>query len=71
MKRDEFKKKIGKVLVNDKAARSKKVRNITPTIMTRWYRSPEVIICDTNYNQSIDVWSLGCVLAEMLNCTQA
>jgi serine/threonine protein kinase len=38
--------------------------------MSRWYRSPEIILCDVNYNQSLDVWAMGCVLAEMINCTE-
>ena len=42
---------------------------MSPTVCSRWYRAPEVILCDQNYGQSSDVWSLGCVLAEMLHCT--
>ena len=45
-------------------------RSITPAVATRWYRSPEVILVDHNYNQSMDIWSLGCILAEMLYCCQ-
>lgn len=32
---------------------------------TRWYRAPEVILA-MNYNESIDIWSIGCVLGELL-----
>lgn len=35
-------------------------------ICSRYYRAPELIFGATNYNQSIDVWSLGCVVAELL-----
>ena len=63
---ETFKKNISSVLQEEKEIRNKKERNLTPTICTRWYRSPEVILCDTNYNQSCDIWSLGCTLAEML-----
>lgn len=35
-------------------------------ICSRYYRAPELIFGATNYSQSIDVWSLGCVIAELL-----
>lgn len=35
-------------------------------ICSRYYRAPELIFGATNYGQCIDVWSLGCVLAELL-----
>ncbi|CAG2105703.1 unnamed protein product [Medioppia subpectinata] len=39
----------------------------TVYVCTRWYRAPEVMLTDSCYNNSIDVWSVGCVLAEMLS----
>ena len=33
-------------------------------ICSRYYRAPELIFANTDYDSSIDVWSLGCVLAE-------
>jgi serine/threonine protein kinase len=33
---------------------------------SRWYRPPEVLLGSTSYDQSVDMWSAGCVLAEML-----
>ena len=33
-------------------------------IQSRFYRSPEVML-GIDYNQSIDMWSLGCILVEM------
>ncbi|KAN0026536.1 hypothetical protein ACTFIV_007524 [Dictyostelium citrinum] len=35
-------------------------------ICSRHYRAPELIFGSTNYTTTIDVWSLGCVLAELL-----
>jgi len=35
-------------------------------ICSRYYRAPELIFGATNYTTSIDVWSMGCVLAELL-----
>ena len=37
--------------------------------MTRWYRAPEVIITDKNYNKAIDIYSLGVILVELVACT--
>jgi serine/threonine protein kinase len=36
-------------------------------VISRWFRPPEVILCDPNYNQSVDIWSMGCLLAELIN----
>lgn len=41
-------------------------RNLTPVVVTLWYRAPELLLGCSNYGKSIDVWSLGCVLAEMI-----
>lgn len=35
-------------------------------ICSRYYRAPELIFGATEYNNSIDVWSVGCVIAELL-----
>lgn len=35
-------------------------------IATRWYRAPEVILSWKHYTAAIDVWSVGCILAELL-----
>eukprot|EP01006_Ploeotia_vitrea_P042460 TRINITY_DN66629_c1_g28_i1.p1 TRINITY_DN66629_c1_g28~~TRINITY_DN66629_c1_g28_i1.p1 ORF type:complete len:376 (-),score=33.60 TRINITY_DN66629_c1_g28_i1:218-1345(-) len=35
-------------------------------ICSRYYRAPELIFGATNYTTAIDIWSLGCVFAEML-----
>lgn len=34
-------------------------------IATRWYRAPEVVLRSTNYDSGIDVWAIGCIMAEM------
>jgi serine/threonine protein kinase len=38
---------------------------MTEYVVTRWYRAPELILT-RSYNSSIDIWSAGCILAEML-----
>lgn len=40
----------------------------TDYVATRWYRAPELIMSSTsNYTTAIDMWSIGCIFAEMLN----
>ena len=39
---------------------------MTDYIATRWYRAPEVILSTKQYTASIDVWSVGCILAELI-----
>jgi len=35
-------------------------------ISARFYRAPELIFGSVNYKVAIDIWSLGCVIAEMI-----
>lgn len=37
----------------------------TPYIVSRYYRAPELIMCNTKYGTEIDVWSAGCILLEL------
>lgn len=40
-------------------------RELSGHVVTRWYRAPELILLERNYNKAIDVWSVGCVIAEL------
>ncbi|KAI6177609.1 Mitogen-activated protein kinase [Aphelenchoides bicaudatus] len=40
---------------------------LTEYVATRWYRAPEIMLNSKGYTKAIDVWSVGCILAEMLN----
>ena len=42
------------------------LRTSTPDVQTMLYRAPEMFSASTGYNETIDVWSVGCVFAEML-----
>nr|XP_045016105.1 serine/threonine-protein kinase ICK isoform X4 [Jaculus jaculus] len=37
----------------------------TDYVSTRWYRAPEVLLRSTNYSSPIDVWAVGCIMAEV------
>ena len=39
---------------------------MTEYVATRWYRAPEIMLSFTNYTTAIDLWSVGCILAELL-----
>uniref|UniRef100_A0A8D0L2P1 cyclin-dependent kinase n=1 Tax=Sphenodon punctatus TaxID=8508 RepID=A0A8D0L2P1_SPHPU len=39
----------------------------TDYVATRWYRSPELLVGDTQYGSPVDVWAIGCVFAELLS----
>jgi len=39
---------------------------MTEYVCTRWYRAPELLCSWTNYGKAVDVWSIGCIFAEML-----
>jgi len=41
-------------------------RELTGHVVTRWYRAPELILLEKDYTAAIDVWSLGCIFAELL-----
>ncbi|GMK56218.1 hypothetical protein CspeluHIS016_0300580 [Cutaneotrichosporon spelunceum] len=39
---------------------------LTEYVATRWYRAPEIMLSNRRYTTAIDVWSIGCILAELL-----
>mmetsp|Transcript_22754 Transcript_22754/g.34655 ORF Transcript_22754/g.34655 Transcript_22754/m.34655 type:complete len:369 (-) Transcript_22754:40-1146(-) len=39
---------------------------MTCYVVTRWYRAPELLLGTKNYTKAIDMWSVGCILAELL-----
>lgn len=41
-------------------------RSMTSRVVTLWYRPPELLLGATDYGVSIDLWSAGCILAELL-----
>lgn len=40
--------------------------SLTEYVVTRWYRAPEIMLVCQEYTKAIDVWSVGCIFAELL-----
>ena len=46
---------------------SNQLNPMTEYVVTRWYRCPELLLSPNRpYNEAIDLWSVGCILAELL-----
>lgn len=43
------------------------VRAYTHEVVTLWYRAPEILLGVRHYSTPVDVWSIGCIFAEMIN----
>ncbi|XP_073054452.1 cyclin-dependent kinase C-1-like [Primulina eburnea] len=41
--------------------------NLTNRVITLWYRPPELLLGTTKYGPAVDMWSVGCIFAELLN----
>uniref|UniRef100_A0A7N0TDA6 Mitogen-activated protein kinase n=1 Tax=Kalanchoe fedtschenkoi TaxID=63787 RepID=A0A7N0TDA6_KALFE len=39
---------------------------MTEYVVTRWYRAPELLLNCSEYTGAIDIWSVGCILAEIM-----
>ena len=49
---------------------AREIRSIPPYtdyVATRYYRAPECILKSTNYNSPVDIWAVGCMMAELYN----
>jgi serine/threonine protein kinase len=56
-----------KVKICDFGMARTRASEMTPAVVTLWYRSPEILLGSTNYTKSADIWSCGCILLEMFN----
>jgi mitogen-activated protein kinase 1/3 len=54
------------MLVKTKDLRKNMKRELTGHVCTRWYRAPELILLEKDYGEAIDIWSVGCIFAELL-----
>jgi serine/threonine protein kinase len=39
---------------------------MTDYVATRWYRAPEIVLGSCQYSKAVDIWSVGCILGELL-----
>jgi len=46
-----------------------KMKNLTNPVITLWYRPPELLLGCRKYSPKIDMWSIGCIIAEMFRRT--
>ena len=51
---------------NNNNNEEQKKQELTEYVITRWYRAPEVILCPSEYSKAVDIWSIGCIFAELL-----
>ncbi|KAJ0900718.1 putative protein-serine/threonine kinase CMGC-CDK-Pl family [Helianthus annuus] len=45
------------------------IKKYTHEILTLWYRAPEVLLGSTHYSTAVDMWSVGCIFAELVTNT--
>lgn len=43
------------------------VRSYSHEVVTLWYRAPDVLLGSRKYSTPVDIWSVGCIFAEMAN----
>ncbi|XP_036194786.1 cyclin-dependent kinase 3 isoform X2 [Myotis myotis] len=44
------------------------LRTYTHEVVTLWYRAPEILLGCKFYSTAVDIWSIGCIFAEMVTC---
>ena len=57
----KHKKRLSRALKETQEEREKGDRQLTPHVVTRFFRAPEVILMDKNYNSKIDIWACGTI----------
>lgn len=41
------------------------IKSVTPLVGTKWYKAPEIIFSKKDYDNKVDIWSFGCLIAEL------
>ena len=65
-KSKQARKKIANMLSTSRQDRKAQQRHMSPHVVSRSYRPPEVILREKDYGTSVDIWSFGCIIYEML-----
>ncbi|KAL7466058.1 hypothetical protein ACHAXS_006350 [Conticribra weissflogii] len=58
---------LARGILDESTMRSGKKPLLTEYVVTRWYRAPEIMLACHEYDKPVDVWSTGCILAELLS----
>ena len=64
--RKDIRQKIEKKLMSSKSQRKEKKRSFSNHVGSRWCRAPEILLCEKQYDQASDMWSVGCIIYEIL-----
>ena len=64
---EEKKKEIKAKIEKTRELRRSMKRQLTGHVVTRWYRAPEIILLEKDYGPAVDIWSVGCIFAELLS----
>lgn len=43
-----------------------RTEDLTPMVVTLWYRAPELLLGATQYTWAVDMWSIGCIMGELI-----
>jgi mitogen-activated protein kinase 1/3 len=66
-KKRDIKESRKEIISHPKMVKSTDIKSdLTIHVVTRWYRSPEIILLERDYGTPIDIWSVGCIFAELL-----
>lgn len=57
-------------ILESEMSRKPRRRTLTDHVASRWYRAPELILVQNEYDQAIDMWAAGCILEEFIHCSQ-
>ena len=57
---------LARVDFEDNMSTNSKAKAMTDYVATRWYRAPEIMLGSPDYTKAIDMWAVGCILAELL-----
>ena len=63
---EQIKNSFSEMLIADRSRRKEMKRVISLHVGSRWYRAPEISLVEKSYDQSADLWSLGCIIYELL-----
>lgn len=67
MTETETKRELKVIVKDQNRQRASNQRRLSDHVVTRWYRPPEIILIEKDYGPAVDVWGVGCIIAELLH----